>query len=76
MLASVPSWDWASIAHIHSLLHHWPTLPPVTALEMLDSKYAGPHAWRFKRSRPLCADVCLVSCLFSLDVCVGLQIQK
>uniref|UniRef100_A0A8C4ET88 Phosphatidylinositol 4-phosphate 3-kinase C2 domain-containing subunit alpha n=1 Tax=Dicentrarchus labrax TaxID=13489 RepID=A0A8C4ET88_DICLA len=40
VLASVPSWDWASIAHIHSLLHHWPTLPPVTALEMLDSKFA------------------------------------
>ncbi|KAM9352450.1 phosphatidylinositol 4-phosphate 3-kinase C2 domain-containing subunit alpha [Symphorus nematophorus] len=40
VLASVPSWDWASISHIHSLLHHWPTLPPVTALEMLDSKFA------------------------------------
>ncbi|XP_038560944.1 phosphatidylinositol 4-phosphate 3-kinase C2 domain-containing subunit alpha isoform X1 [Micropterus salmoides] len=40
VLASVPSWDWANIAHIHSLLHHWPTLPPVTALEMLDSKFA------------------------------------
>ncbi|XP_076588392.1 phosphatidylinositol 4-phosphate 3-kinase C2 domain-containing subunit alpha [Chaetodon auriga] len=40
VLASVPSWDWASIAHIHSLLHHWPALPPVTALEMLDSKFA------------------------------------
>ncbi|XP_034540601.1 phosphatidylinositol 4-phosphate 3-kinase C2 domain-containing subunit alpha [Notolabrus celidotus] len=40
VLASVPSWDWASIAHIHSLLHHWPTLPPVTALEMLESKFA------------------------------------
>ncbi|TKS73942.1 Phosphatidylinositol 4-phosphate 3-kinase C2 domain-containing subunit alpha [Collichthys lucidus] len=40
VLASVPSWDWASMAHIHSLLHHWPTLPPVTALEMLDSKFA------------------------------------
>lgn len=43
VLASVPSWDWASIAHIHSLLHHWSTLPPVTALEMLDSKYALIH---------------------------------
>ncbi|XP_068168254.1 phosphatidylinositol 4-phosphate 3-kinase C2 domain-containing subunit alpha [Antennarius striatus] len=40
VLASVPSWDWASIAHIHSLLHHWPPLPPVTALEMLESKFA------------------------------------
>lgn len=40
VLASVPSWDWASIAHIHSLLYHWPSLPPVIALEMLDSKFA------------------------------------
>lgn len=40
VLASAPSWDWASMAHIHSLLHHWPTLPLVTALELLDSKYA------------------------------------
>lgn len=39
VLASAPSWDWASMAHIHSLLHHWPPLPPVTALELLDSKY-------------------------------------
>lgn len=38
VLASAPSWDWASMAHIHSLLHHWPTLPPVAALELLDSK--------------------------------------
>uniref|UniRef100_A0A673A5T9 Phosphatidylinositol 4-phosphate 3-kinase C2 domain-containing subunit alpha n=1 Tax=Sphaeramia orbicularis TaxID=375764 RepID=A0A673A5T9_9TELE len=40
VLASAPSWDWASMAHIHSLLHHWPPLPPVTALELLDSKFA------------------------------------
>uniref|UniRef100_A0A3Q3EFI0 Phosphatidylinositol 4-phosphate 3-kinase C2 domain-containing subunit alpha n=1 Tax=Labrus bergylta TaxID=56723 RepID=A0A3Q3EFI0_9LABR len=40
VLASVPSWDWASMAHIHSMLHHWPVLPPVTALEMLESKFA------------------------------------
>uniref|UniRef100_A0AAQ4QZ86 Phosphatidylinositol-4-phosphate 3-kinase catalytic subunit type 2 alpha n=1 Tax=Gasterosteus aculeatus aculeatus TaxID=481459 RepID=A0AAQ4QZ86_GASAC len=40
VLASVPSWDWASMAHIHSLLHHWPPLPPVTALELLESKFA------------------------------------
>uniref|UniRef100_H2L6X9 Phosphatidylinositol 4-phosphate 3-kinase C2 domain-containing subunit alpha n=1 Tax=Oryzias latipes TaxID=8090 RepID=H2L6X9_ORYLA len=40
VLASAPSWDWASMAHIHSLLHHWPTLPPVAALELLDSKFA------------------------------------
>uniref|UniRef100_A0A7N8Y748 Phosphatidylinositol 4-phosphate 3-kinase C2 domain-containing subunit alpha n=1 Tax=Mastacembelus armatus TaxID=205130 RepID=A0A7N8Y748_9TELE len=40
VLASAPSWDWASMAHIHSLLHHWPPLPPVIALELLDSKFA------------------------------------
>ncbi|XP_053740686.1 phosphatidylinositol 4-phosphate 3-kinase C2 domain-containing subunit alpha [Synchiropus splendidus] len=40
VLASAPSWDWASLAHIHSLLHQWPPLPPVTALELLDSKFA------------------------------------
>ncbi|KAM6927143.1 phosphatidylinositol 4-phosphate 3-kinase C2 domain-containing subunit alpha [Lycodopsis pacificus] len=40
VLASVPSWDWASMAHVHSLLHHWPPLPPVTALELLESKFA------------------------------------
>ncbi|XP_037306361.2 phosphatidylinositol 4-phosphate 3-kinase C2 domain-containing subunit alpha [Pungitius pungitius] len=40
VLASVPSWDWASMAHIHSLLHHWPPLPPVTALELLEAKFA------------------------------------
>ncbi|KAM3869665.1 phosphatidylinositol 4-phosphate 3-kinase C2 domain-containing subunit alpha [Diretmus argenteus] len=40
VLTSAPSWDWASIAHIHSLLHHWPSLAPVTALELLDSKFA------------------------------------
>uniref|UniRef100_H3C2W5 Phosphatidylinositol 4-phosphate 3-kinase C2 domain-containing subunit alpha n=1 Tax=Tetraodon nigroviridis TaxID=99883 RepID=H3C2W5_TETNG len=46
VLASVPSWDWASIAHVHSLLHHWPSLPPVTALEMLDSKFADTEVRR------------------------------
>ncbi|KAK2842648.1 hypothetical protein Q5P01_012848 [Channa striata] len=40
VLASAPSWDWASMAHIHYLLHHWPPLPPVIALELLDSKFA------------------------------------
>ncbi|XP_069551537.1 phosphatidylinositol 4-phosphate 3-kinase C2 domain-containing subunit alpha [Brachyistius frenatus] len=46
VLASAPSWDWASMAHIHSLLHHWPTLPPVTALELLDSKFADTEVRR------------------------------
>ncbi|KAF3706201.1 Phosphatidylinositol 4-phosphate 3-kinase C2 domain-containing subunit alpha [Channa argus] len=40
VLASAPSWDWASMAHIHYLLHHWPPLAPVIALELLDSKFA------------------------------------
>ncbi|MEQ2167165.1 hypothetical protein GOODEAATRI_001309 [Goodea atripinnis] len=40
VLASAPSWDWASMGHIHSLLHRWPSLPLVTALELLDSKFA------------------------------------
>uniref|UniRef100_UPI003AAFFB57 phosphatidylinositol 4-phosphate 3-kinase C2 domain-containing subunit alpha n=1 Tax=Centroberyx gerrardi TaxID=166262 RepID=UPI003AAFFB57 len=40
VLASAPSWDWASMTHLHSLLHHWPPLAPVTALELLDSKFA------------------------------------
>lgn len=40
ILASAPSWDWISIAEIHKLLHHWPPLSPVCALELLDSKFA------------------------------------
>ncbi|CAB1323546.1 unnamed protein product [Coregonus sp. 'balchen'] len=40
VLASSPSWDWGSMAEIHSLLHHWPSLQPVCALELLDSKFA------------------------------------
>uniref|UniRef100_A0A4W4FHG2 Phosphatidylinositol 4-phosphate 3-kinase C2 domain-containing subunit alpha n=1 Tax=Electrophorus electricus TaxID=8005 RepID=A0A4W4FHG2_ELEEL len=40
ILASVPSWDWGSMGEIHALLHHWPPLSPVAALELLDSKFA------------------------------------
>ncbi|XP_063053726.1 phosphatidylinositol 4-phosphate 3-kinase C2 domain-containing subunit alpha [Engraulis encrasicolus] len=40
VLASAPSWDWGSMAEIHTLLHHWPPLSPVSALELLDSKFA------------------------------------
>ncbi|KAJ8271475.1 hypothetical protein COCON_G00103340 [Conger conger] len=40
ILASAPSWDWGSMGEIHALLHHWPPLPPVSALELLDSKFA------------------------------------
>ncbi|XP_051725873.1 phosphatidylinositol 4-phosphate 3-kinase C2 domain-containing subunit alpha [Ctenopharyngodon idella] len=40
ILASAPSWDWGSMGEIHSLLHHWPPLSPVSALELLESKFA------------------------------------
>ncbi|KAL4622829.1 phosphatidylinositol 4-phosphate 3-kinase C2 domain-containing subunit alpha [Arapaima gigas] len=40
LLASAPSWDWGSMAEIHGLLHHWPPLSPVSALELLDAKFA------------------------------------
>uniref|UniRef100_A0A672QK47 Phosphatidylinositol 4-phosphate 3-kinase C2 domain-containing subunit alpha n=1 Tax=Sinocyclocheilus grahami TaxID=75366 RepID=A0A672QK47_SINGR len=40
ILASAPSWDWGSMGEIHSLLHHWPPLSSVSALELLDSKFA------------------------------------
>uniref|UniRef100_A0AAR2ITG5 Phosphatidylinositol-4-phosphate 3-kinase n=1 Tax=Pygocentrus nattereri TaxID=42514 RepID=A0AAR2ITG5_PYGNA len=39
ILSSAPSWDWGSMAEIHALLHHWSPLSPVSALELLDSKY-------------------------------------
>lgn len=39
ILASVSSWDWTSIPEIYKLLHSWPPLSPVYALELLDSKY-------------------------------------
>ncbi|XP_060733673.1 phosphatidylinositol 4-phosphate 3-kinase C2 domain-containing subunit alpha isoform X1 [Tachysurus vachellii] len=40
ILASVYSWDWTSIPEIYKLLHSWPPLSPVYALELLDSKFA------------------------------------
>uniref|UniRef100_A0AAR2J4I1 Phosphatidylinositol-4-phosphate 3-kinase n=1 Tax=Pygocentrus nattereri TaxID=42514 RepID=A0AAR2J4I1_PYGNA len=40
ILSSAPSWDWGSMAEIHALLHHWSPLSPVSALELLDSKFA------------------------------------
>ncbi|CAM4585125.1 unnamed protein product [Caretta caretta] len=40
ILASAPHWDWASLPEIYSLLQQWPPLPPLTALELLDSKFA------------------------------------
>ncbi|XP_067090439.1 phosphatidylinositol 4-phosphate 3-kinase C2 domain-containing subunit alpha [Osmerus mordax] len=46
VLASAPSWDWGSMTEIHSLLHHWPPLTPVSALELLDSKFADTEVRR------------------------------
>ncbi|KAG5839162.1 hypothetical protein ANANG_G00202010 [Anguilla anguilla] len=40
VLASAPSWDWGNMAEIRALLHHWPALLPVSALELLESKFA------------------------------------
>ncbi|XP_056621944.1 phosphatidylinositol 4-phosphate 3-kinase C2 domain-containing subunit alpha [Triplophysa dalaica] len=40
ILASAPRWDWGSMGEIHSLLHNWPPLSPVSALELLESKFA------------------------------------
>uniref|UniRef100_A0A8C8SM83 Phosphatidylinositol-4-phosphate 3-kinase catalytic subunit type 2 alpha n=1 Tax=Pelusios castaneus TaxID=367368 RepID=A0A8C8SM83_9SAUR len=40
ILASAPHWDWESLPEIYSLLQQWPALPPLTALELLDSKFA------------------------------------
>lgn len=40
VLSSAPCWDWASLPLIHCVLHNWPPLPPVTALELLDTRFA------------------------------------
>ncbi|XP_029412140.1 phosphatidylinositol 4-phosphate 3-kinase C2 domain-containing subunit alpha [Nannospalax galili] len=40
ILASAPNWKWVHLAKIYSLLHQWPPLCPLTALELLDSKFA------------------------------------
>uniref|UniRef100_A0A8C4V6P7 Phosphatidylinositol 4-phosphate 3-kinase C2 domain-containing subunit alpha n=1 Tax=Falco tinnunculus TaxID=100819 RepID=A0A8C4V6P7_FALTI len=40
ILVSAPHWDWASLPEIYSLLHQWPPLSPLAALELLDSKFA------------------------------------
>nr|XP_033798868.1 phosphatidylinositol 4-phosphate 3-kinase C2 domain-containing subunit alpha-like [Geotrypetes seraphini] len=37
VLASAPNWDWVSLSEIYSLVHQWPPLSPVNALELLDS---------------------------------------
>ncbi|XP_012889575.1 PREDICTED: phosphatidylinositol 4-phosphate 3-kinase C2 domain-containing subunit alpha [Dipodomys ordii] len=40
ILASAPNWKWVNLAKTYSLLHQWPPLCPLTALELLDSKFA------------------------------------
>ncbi|XP_012636126.2 phosphatidylinositol 4-phosphate 3-kinase C2 domain-containing subunit alpha isoform X2 [Microcebus murinus] len=40
ILASAPNWKWVNLAKTYSLLHQWPPLYPLTALELLDSKFA------------------------------------
>uniref|UniRef100_A0A8C6DNG0 Phosphatidylinositol-4-phosphate 3-kinase catalytic subunit type 2 alpha n=1 Tax=Moschus moschiferus TaxID=68415 RepID=A0A8C6DNG0_MOSMO len=40
VLASAPNWKWVNLAKIYSLLQQWPPLHPLTALELLDSKFA------------------------------------
>ncbi|KAB1272737.1 Phosphatidylinositol 4-phosphate 3-kinase C2 domain-containing subunit alpha, partial [Camelus dromedarius] len=40
VLASAPNWKWVNLAKTYSLLQQWPPLHPLTALELLDSKFA------------------------------------
>ncbi|XP_064144444.1 phosphatidylinositol 4-phosphate 3-kinase C2 domain-containing subunit alpha isoform X1 [Loxodonta africana] len=40
ILASAPNWKWVNLAKTYSLLQQWPPLHPLTALELLDSKFA------------------------------------
>ncbi|XP_010613469.1 phosphatidylinositol 4-phosphate 3-kinase C2 domain-containing subunit alpha isoform X2 [Fukomys damarensis] len=40
ILASAPNWKWVNLAKTYSLLHQWPPLYPLAALELLDSKFA------------------------------------
>ncbi|XP_016080648.1 PREDICTED: phosphatidylinositol 4-phosphate 3-kinase C2 domain-containing subunit alpha isoform X2 [Miniopterus natalensis] len=40
ILASAPNWKWVNLAKIYSLLQQWTPLHPLTALELLDSKFA------------------------------------
>ncbi|TKC47566.1 hypothetical protein EI555_013695, partial [Monodon monoceros] len=40
VLASAPNWKWVNLAKTYSLLRQWPPLHPLTALELLDSKFA------------------------------------
>ncbi|XP_062973286.1 phosphatidylinositol 4-phosphate 3-kinase C2 domain-containing subunit alpha [Elgaria multicarinata webbii] len=40
VLASAPSWDLTTLPEIYLLLQQWPPLPPLTALELLNSNFA------------------------------------
>ncbi|XP_006892140.1 PREDICTED: phosphatidylinositol 4-phosphate 3-kinase C2 domain-containing subunit alpha [Elephantulus edwardii] len=40
ILASAPNWKWVNLAKTYSLLQQWPPLHPLSALELLDSKFA------------------------------------
>ncbi|CAH1258936.1 PIK3C2B [Branchiostoma lanceolatum] len=40
VLKHAPSWDWASLADIYSLVHNWSPLTPVSALELLHPHFA------------------------------------
>uniref|UniRef100_A0A8D1EWS5 Phosphatidylinositol 4-phosphate 3-kinase C2 domain-containing subunit alpha n=1 Tax=Sus scrofa TaxID=9823 RepID=A0A8D1EWS5_PIG len=40
VLTSAPNWKWVNLAKTYSLLRQWPPLHPLTALELLDSKFA------------------------------------
>uniref|UniRef100_UPI00398EF5A0 phosphatidylinositol 4-phosphate 3-kinase C2 domain-containing subunit alpha isoform X2 n=1 Tax=Pristiophorus japonicus TaxID=55135 RepID=UPI00398EF5A0 len=46
ILASVPSWNWDSLSEVYSLLNQWTPLSPVSALELLDSKFADQEVRR------------------------------
>ncbi|KAM4721293.1 phosphatidylinositol 4-phosphate 3-kinase C2 domain-containing subunit alpha [Rhinophrynus dorsalis] len=40
ILASAPNWDVSYLGEIYSLIHDWPPLLPVNALELLDSRFS------------------------------------
>ncbi|KAM4018291.1 LOW QUALITY PROTEIN: phosphatidylinositol 4-phosphate 3-kinase C2 domain-containing subunit alpha [Anomaloglossus baeobatrachus] len=40
ILASAPKWDVAYLGDIYALIHSWPPLTPVCALELLNSRFA------------------------------------
>lgn len=40
ILASAPKWDVAYLGDVYALIHSWPPLTPVCALELLNSRFA------------------------------------